>query len=51
LQNNMNGEVVVVPAAGTPVTVPYTLNGFSEGFDALVEERARRNSMWGLLAG
>ncbi|MGY9105620.1 MAG: invasion associated locus B family protein [Alphaproteobacteria bacterium] len=51
LQNNMNGEVVVVPAAGTPVTVPYTLNGFSEGFDALVEERARRDSMWGFLAG
>lgn len=51
LRNNMNGEVVVVPAAGSPVTVPYSLNGFSDGFDALVQERARRNSMWGFLAG
>jgi len=51
LRNNMNGEVVVVPAAGSPVTVPYSLSGFSDGYDALVQERARRNSMWGFLAG
>ena len=51
LRDNMNGEVVVVPAAGTPVTVPYSLNGFAEGFDALVDERARRNSMWNFLSG
>jgi invasion protein IalB len=51
MRNNTNGEVVVVPAAGSPVTVPYSLNGFSEGYDALVQERARRNSMWGFLAG
>ncbi len=51
LRENMNGEVVVVPAAGTPVTVPYSLNGFAEGFDALVDERARRNSMWSFLSG
>ncbi len=51
LRDNMNGEVVVVPAAGTPVTVPYSLNGFAAGFDALVDERARRNSMWSFLAG
>jgi invasion protein IalB len=51
LRSNTNGQVVVVPAAGTPVTVPYSLNGFGDGFDALVEERARRNSMWSFLAG
>ncbi len=51
LRTNMNGEVVVVPAAGSPVTVPYSLNGFGEGYDALVQERARRNSIWGFLAG
>jgi len=51
LRSNENGEVVVVPAAGSPVTVPYSLNGFSEGYDALVQEEARRNSMWGFLAG
>lgn len=51
LRNNENGEVVVVPAAGSPVTVPYSLNGFSEGYDALVQEEARRNSVWGFLAG
>ena len=51
LRSNTNGQVVVVPAAGTPVTVPYSLNGFSDGFNALIEERARRNSMWSFLAG
>lgn len=51
LRNNMNGEVVVVPAAGTPVTIPYSLNGFGDGYDALVQERSRRNSVWGFLAG
>jgi invasion protein IalB len=51
LRNNENGSVVVVPAAGSPVSVPYSLNGFSEGYDALVQEEARRNSMWGFLAG
>ena len=51
LRGNMNGDVVVVPAAGSPVTVPYSLNGFGAGFDALVQERARRNSMWNFLRG
>ncbi len=51
LRSNENGEVVVVPAAGSPVTVPYSLNGFSEGYDALVQEEVRRNSMWRFLAG
>ena len=51
LRNNENGEVVVVPAAGSPVTVPYSLNGFGDAYDALVQEKARRNSMWGFLAG
>jgi invasion protein IalB len=51
LRSNMNGEVVVVPADGAPVTVPYSLNGFSDGYQALIDERARRNSMWNILAG
>jgi invasion protein IalB len=51
LRENMNGDVVVVPAAGSPVTVPYSLNGFGAGYDALVEEQARRNSMWNFLRG
>jgi invasion protein IalB len=51
LRDNMNGDVVVVPAAGSPVTVPYSLNGFGAGYDALVEEQARRNSMWNFLRG
>jgi len=51
LRSNINGEVVVVPAAGTPVTVPYSLNGFSDGYEMLIEERARRSSMWSVLAG
>lgn len=51
LRNNMNGQVVVVPAEGSPVTVPYSLSGFSEGYDALVQERDRRGSMWSFLRG
>ena len=51
MRSNMNGQVVVVPAAGSPVTVPYSLNGFGEGYEALVDEQARRNSMWSFLRG
>jgi invasion protein IalB len=51
LRGNMSGEVVVVPATGSPVTVPYSLTGFGDGYDALVEERGRRDSMWSFLRG
>jgi len=51
LRTNMNGQVVVVPAAGSPVSVPYSLTGFSAGYDALVQQQARRNSMWSFLRG
>jgi invasion protein IalB len=51
LRNNMSGEVVVVPAAGSPVSVPYSLSGFGEGYDSLVNESERRSSMWSFLRG
>ncbi len=49
LRTNMNGDIVVVPAAGSPVSVPYSLNGFADGYAALENERDRRNSMWSFL--
>jgi len=49
MRTNMNGQIVVVPAAGSPVTIPYSLNGFADGYASLQEERDNRNSMWGFL--
>jgi invasion protein IalB len=50
MRNNMNGQIVVVPSTGTPVTIPFSLNGFSAGYESLIEEREQRNSLWGYLA-
>jgi len=50
LRSNMNGQIVVVPGDGSPVTIPFSLNGFGDGYAALIQERARRNSVWGFLS-
>ena len=50
LRENQDGQVIVVPGEGAPVTIPFSLNGFSEGYDAFVRETSRRNFLWGIFA-
>jgi invasion protein IalB len=35
MRTAQSGQVVVVPGNGTPVTIPFSLKGFSAGFDEL----------------
>ncbi len=44
LRESVTGQVVVVPNNGSPATIPFSLKGFSEGYDQLVREQARRES-------
>jgi invasion protein IalB len=46
---NMAGQVVVVPGNGTPVTIPFSLKGFPEGYAELQKASARRNSFFSFL--
>jgi invasion protein IalB len=43
-----NGSIVVVPGNGSPITIPFSLKGFSEGFDALDDAKASRESIWNI---
>ena len=51
LSTNMNGQVVVAVAGNTsPVTIPFSLNGFAEGYAELQRAKARRTpSLLGFL--
>jgi invasion protein IalB len=49
LEGNTSGQVVVVPGNGSPVTIPFSLQGFAEGYSALQRENSRRTSMWSFL--
>ena len=50
LQNNMSGQVVVaVPGNNQPVSIPFSLRGFKDGYAALAKEQSRRGSMFGFL--
>jgi invasion protein IalB len=49
MQDNMAGQVVVVPANGQPVAIPFSLRGFKEGREQLAEELGRRGSVFGFL--
>ena len=49
LMDNENGQVVVVPGNGSPVTIPFSLKGFSEGHAALEQAFEQRNSFWSYL--
>jgi invasion protein IalB len=42
------GQVVVMPANGTPVAIPFSLKGFAEGLDALDDAKGSRDSLWGI---
>ncbi|MCH8858136.1 MAG: invasion associated locus B family protein [Proteobacteria bacterium] len=50
LRENQDGQVIVVPGEGAPVTIPFSLDGFSEGYDAFVRVTSRRNFLWGIFA-
>jgi len=50
MKASQSGQVVVVPGNGSPVTLPFSLKGFAEGFAALEEAKARRDSMWSFLS-
>jgi invasion protein IalB len=50
LSSNMGGQVVVAVAGNTsPVTIPFSLNGFAPGYEDLQRAKARRTSFFGFL--
>ncbi len=50
LSTNMGGQVVVAVAGNTsPVTIPFSLNGFAPGYAELERAKARRTSLFGFL--
>jgi invasion protein IalB len=50
LSTAMNGQVVVAVAGNTsPVTIPFSLNGFADGYAELQRAKARRTSFFGFL--
>jgi invasion protein IalB len=49
LSANMNGQVVVVPGNGSPVTIPFSLNGFADGYAELQRDKSRRDSFFSFL--
>ena len=49
MKSAASGQVVVVPGNGSPVTIPFSLKGFAEGFAALEDAKSRRDSMWSFL--
>jgi invasion protein IalB len=50
LSGNMQGQVVVaVPGNAMPVTIPFSLRGFGDGFAELRRAKARRTSYLGFL--
>ncbi len=49
LRESVTGQVVVVPSAGSPATIPFSLKGFADGYAQLEREQARRGSPLGFL--
>jgi invasion protein IalB len=50
LSTNMGGQVVVAVAGNTtPVTIPFSLNGFADGYAELQRAKVRRTSLFGFL--
>jgi invasion protein IalB len=50
MTSNMNGQVVVVPGNGSPVTIPFSLKGFAEGYAELQKDKSRRDSIFSFLS-
>lgn len=49
MQTNMEGQVVVAPGNGTPVTVPFSLKGFAAGHAELLRQRSKNDSFFSFL--
>jgi invasion protein IalB len=50
LSGNMGGQVVVaLPGATSPVTIPFSLNGFANGYADLQRVRSQRSSFFSFL--
>jgi invasion protein IalB len=50
LSTNMSGQVVVAVAGNTsPVTIPFSLNGFADGYAELQRAKASRTGFFGFL--
>jgi invasion protein IalB len=55
LQSNMGGQVAVAPppppngVAAQPITIPYSLKGFPEGYAELQRAKARRTGLFSFL--
>lgn len=50
MQGAQTGQIVVVPGNGSPVTIPFSLKGFAQGFAALKDAKDSRDSMWSFLS-
>jgi len=49
MSGNMQGQVVVQPGNGTPVTINFSLKGFADGFAELQRAKARRTGFFSFL--
>ncbi len=49
LQNNMEGQIVLAPGNGTPVTLPFSLKGFAAGYAEMVRQRSQSGSFFSFL--
>ena len=49
MQTNMEGQVVVAPGNGTPVTIPFSLKGFAEAYTELQRQTSKSGSFFSFL--
>lgn len=49
LQGNMEGQIVLAPGNGTPVTLPFSLKGFAAGYAELLRQRSQSGSFFSFL--
>jgi invasion protein IalB len=49
LQTNMEGQVVVAPGNGSPVTIPFSLKGFAAGYAELQRQKSQSGSFFSFL--
>ncbi len=50
LQSSQSGSVVVMPANGQPVSIPFSLKGFTDAYGALEDAKDQQDSMWNFLS-
>lgn len=49
MRSNKNGTVTVVPNGGKPIKIPFSLDGFSDGYARLASEQSQRHSFLSFL--